>query len=143
MKMIIFTKLFLVLTALFSSSSFSQTIHYELTQISATEYEYHYIVINDSLLPISEFVIYFDETLYDNLSEISQPADWDSIIIPPSSMLGDVGEYDAYVSGPELAVGESVSGFVVRFEWLGLDEPSVQPFEILDATTFASIYSGL
>lgn len=87
-------------------------------------------------------MVYFDETLYDNLSETDRPTGWSSLIVPPSAVLGDDGEYDAYVSGPELAVGESVSGFVVRFEWLGLDEPSIQPFEILDATTFASIYSG-
>ncbi|WP_218110674.1 hypothetical protein, partial [Ostreibacterium oceani] len=82
-----------------------------------------------------------DETLYDNLSETSRPAGWDSLIVPPDLLVGS-GEYDAFVTGPELAVGDSVGEFVIRFEWLGMGEPGVQPFSIIDPVTFVSVFDG-
>ncbi|MPV86962.1 hypothetical protein, partial [Ostreibacterium oceani] len=89
----------------FSSLGFAQTITYTVSQVSPTEYEYRYTLTNDSTAPISEFIIFFDETLYDNLSETSRPAGWDSLIVPPDLLVGS-GEYDAFVTGPELAVGD-------------------------------------
>ena len=77
------------------------------------------------------FTIYFDETLYANLSNPTASADWDVItwnpIVPPPSP----GGYDALA----LVDGASLSPFSIDFTWLGHGTPGSQPFDIYYSTT--------
>ena len=41
-----------------------------------------------------------------------------------------------------IAPGKSISRFSVNFEWLGVDMPGSQYYEIIDPLTFAAIESG-
>jgi hypothetical protein len=108
--------------ALLYGTSFANAviIESELTNLGGSSYQYEFNVINDNLATgIEEFSIYFDYTQYENLSVVASPADWDSIVIQPSLSLPDDGFFDSLFLSAPLALGASLDGFSVAFDWLG------------------------
>jgi hypothetical protein len=139
-----------VLLGFFFTSTISATpitkIQYQATDIGSGRWQYSYEVTNISLTPaIEEFTIWFNYGLYDNLSiETPDPpaGDWDEIVIQPEPVLEDDGYYDALALGLGIGIGNSVSGFAVSFDWLGVGEPGSQLYEIIDPATFDTLDSG-
>jgi len=126
-----------------SSVAQATIISYSSTNISGNTWENTYSVSNDTLASdIEEFSIYFDLGLYDSLSLVTAPADWDPIVFDPDPLLPDDGLYDvlALVSG--IASGDMLSGFSIQFDFLGAGAPGAQFFEVLDPFTFAVLDSG-
>jgi len=93
--------------------------------------------------PVSQFTIYFAESLFSGLAVTGSPGTWDSIVIQPDSALPADGFFDALVidGSNALGSGDSVSGFAMTFAYLGLGTPGSLPFEFLDAN-FSVIASG-
>ena len=122
----------------------------EITPVSGdtpARWQYAYGVKNiDLSVPIEEFTIWFDFDSYDNLSiETPDPpaSDWDEIVVQPEPVLSDNGYYDVLaVMGIGINLGETVSGFSVSFDWLGIGEPGSQLYEIIDPDTFETLDSG-
>jgi hypothetical protein len=88
------------------------------------------------------FDIYFDSTLYQNLTDASAPnADWDVFLVQPNPANippFDRGMFDAFALN-----NPSLSGtFSVSFVFLGLGTPGSQPFLIFDAD-FNPVETGL
>lgn len=122
------------------------TISYDLQSIGGNRYVYSYTLTNDTLIvPLDEFTVYFDYTLYGNLAVGSNtPSGWDPQIVQPDNIFGQEmnGFYDAY-SLAGLMLGGTASGFTVSFDWLGATAgPSTQPFDIIDPADFSTIYTG-
>ena len=123
-------------------------IRYELADLGSDRWQYTYGVINHTLAAgIEEFTIWFDYGMYDDLVvTTSDPlsGDWDEIVWQVEPVLKDAGGYDALENASNLAIGigETVSGFAVRFDWLGEEAPGSQFYEIIDPTTFDTIDSG-
>ncbi|HOW77582.1 MAG TPA: PEP-CTERM sorting domain-containing protein [Candidatus Competibacteraceae bacterium] len=119
-------------------------IDYDLKSLGGnSSYQYDYTVTNDESLgtgvALEWFAILFDPALYDepSLSIITPdpPAsEWDELIL--GSGLGVPAAYDVFALAGGIAVGASVSGFAVQFDWLGTGMPGAQPFEIYDPDTF-------
>ncbi len=108
----------------------------ELVSLSGNTYQYNFNIINDDLSAgIEWFSIYFDYTLYENLSWVSSPADWDTIIFQPDPLLPDDGIFDSLALATPIALGDSLSGFSMSFDWLGATAPpaSGNPFEIYNS----------
>ena len=121
-------------------------IDYAVRSVGGDRYEYEYTVSNDHLGEgIQEFTIYFALGLYDNLLVEHTPAGWDPLVIDPDPALADDGFYDAAVVDPAgaIALGGTVTGFGVSFDWLGSGVPGAQPFDVVDAVTFATLFSGV
>lgn len=121
------------------------TVSYDLVSVGGKTYEYIYTVTNNSMVvPVQEFTIWFPEQLYQAL-EIMTPIplsnNWDEIILEQSGFGLPLG-YDALAIDNGVEFGESVSGFKVRFNWLGEGLPESQLFEIIDPDTFGVIDSG-
>jgi len=139
-----------VLLVLFFTSAVSALpmtkIQYEATDLGSGRWQYSYEVTNLSLTPaIEEFTIWFDYGLYGNLSiETPNPpaSDWDELVIEAEPVLADDGYYDALALGLGIGIGNSVSGFAVSFDWLGVGEPGSQLYEIIDPATFDTLDSG-
>ena len=94
---------------------------------------------------IEEFTIWFDYGLYDNLAiETPDPPgwDWDEIVVQPEPIIEDDGYYDALALGIGIEQGQTVGVFAVSFDWLGMDEPGPQFYEIIDPLSFETIDSG-
>ena len=94
---------------------------------------------------IEEFTIWFDCGLYDNLTLATHPLlviDWDEIAINPEPVINDDGFYDALALSLPINAGETVSGFSVSFDWLGIEQPGSQYYEIIDPITFGTIEPG-
>lgn len=146
MKKIIFSGF--VLLVFFASAGFGDPltqVGYEVADLGSGRWEYSYDVMNIGLAEgIEEFTIYFDYGLYDNLlvSTPATPAGWDQIVWQVEPILKDPGGYDALATNLNIAVGTSLSGFSVSFDWLGIGAPSSQYYEIIDPVTFGTIESG-
>lgn len=135
-----------VILLLFSSPLVFAGITYTSTDIGSDRWKYTYGITNDSLsVPIEEFTIWFDYSLYDNLAieTVNPPADnWDEIIWQPDTLWSIDGGYDALTLGSSIGIGETVSGFTVSFDWLGTGEPGSQLYEIINPSNWQTIESA-
>lgn len=123
-------------------------ITYEAADLGAGRWEYTYDVTNHALtIKIEEFTIWFDFGSYEGLTVTTPnpPAgDWDELVIQPEPLFSDDGFYDALVWNEANAIdpGETVEGFSVSFDWLGIGDPGPQSFEIIDPDTFETVHTG-
>ena len=134
---------FLFVTSVFGSTS--TQIWYGAIDLGAGQWEYTYDIANIGFAQgIEEFTIYFDYGSYDNLSVSTPatPADWDQIVWQVEPVLEDAGGYDALATNLSIDIGESLTGFSVTFDWLGIGQPGSQYYEIIDPVTFGMIESG-
>lgn len=126
--------------------AFSTQINYSVLDLGSGRWQYDYEISNISLEEdIEEFTIWFDYGLYSSLSVSTQlplSNDWDEIVWQPEPVIGDSGGYDALALGLGIGQGESISGFSVTFDWLGIGAPGSQYYEIIDPVTFGTIESG-
>lgn len=127
----------------YATCSHAVIIEYDLTSLGSASYQYDYRVINDDIsVGLEEFTIYFDAFDTANLAIIGSPAGWDSISIQPDPLLPDDGFFDALFLSSPLALGDSINGFSVIFDWIGGGAgPGSQLFEIYDAS-FNVVTSG-
>jgi hypothetical protein len=109
--------------------------------LGANQYQYVYTITNNDLASgVDEFVVYFDKMFYQNLQVEQSPLDWDSIVLQPDAFLD--GAFDSLALSQSLALGDSLGGFVVSFDWLGQGAPGVQNFEVIDPFTFEVVQQG-
>lgn len=124
-------------------------ITYNLDVIQDNSYRYEYTLTNDGSLGndfvIDSFAILFDPDLYNETSltiETSEPlaSDWDELIL--ASGVGIPAAYDVFAPAGGIAVGTSISGFAVQFDWLGAGMPGAQDFEVYNPDTFGLVSTG-
>ncbi|WDE07247.1 hypothetical protein SG34_010355 [Thalassomonas viridans] len=126
-----------------SLSTHATLITSDLVQLDANTWQSTYKVTNDTLpFDIEEFSIYFDFSLFENLVATGAPPDWDPLVIQPDIGLPDDGFYDALALAAGVIPGGMLSGFMIEFDYLGLDLPPAMPFDILDPFTFDILDSG-
>lgn len=117
-------------------------ITYGLESLGSDQWRYDYAVTNDSLVGgLSWFTVYFDAGLYDQLcggsfdtpcgiAPTAAPG-WDPIVIHADPLLPDPGFFDVSTSGPGIALGETLGGFSLSFQWQGAGTPGSQPFDFI------------
>jgi len=137
---------FFFATAGFSVPITETQVWFDVGDLGSGRWQYSYEVTHISLpKPIEEFTIWFDFGLYENLS-IQTPdppaGDWDEIVVQPEPVLADDGFYDALTLDTGVGIGQTVSGFAVSFNWLGIGQPGPQFYEIIDPTTFETLNFG-
>jgi hypothetical protein len=135
--------LLLCLTVGGAQPAYATQIVYDATNLGGNTWEYVYTVHNDTLASaIDELTIFFDLLLYENLAVAAAPAGWDAIAVQPDPGLPDAGFYDALALGGGIGAGEILTGFSVRFDFLGAGAPAGQAFAIVDPVSFAVVESG-
>ena len=107
------------------------TVQYTAVNLADTipgvdRWEYRYALGGFPALPNDGFTMYFDPTLYADLSNPSAPAGWDPIVWQPYLPLPTPGGFDALL----LHAGAATAPFSVDFTWLGAGTPGSQPFDI-------------
>lgn len=128
--------------AIFRSAT-AATIFYEAQSLGGDSWQYTYSVTNDSLgVPLEEFTIYFDRTVYSNLAVTAIPSGWNGIVIQPDLELPADGFFDALADGSGIAPGATVSEFSVSFDFIRPGEPAEQSFDVVDPDTFEVLESG-
>ncbi|MGA7239026.1 MAG: PEP-CTERM sorting domain-containing protein [Bryobacteraceae bacterium] len=124
-------------------------IGYNLTALGGAEYQYDYSVFNDGSLgpnvPIQLFDILFNPALYQagSLSVVTSPllnSEWSQEVL--ASVGVAPADYDVFALNGGIPVGNTVSGFAVRFEWIGQGLPGAQPFQISDPNSFNVLQTG-
>jgi len=122
-------------------------ISYSLQGLGGNEYRYDYSVLNDGSTggAVGLFDILFDPALYDEASltissDPSLSAAWDQQVL--ASAPGVPAAFDVLATQGGIAVGDSLSGFSMTFNWLGTGQPGAQGFEIYDPESFALLQTG-
>jgi hypothetical protein len=138
----------LILTALLIGmlpiSAWAAVISSTAFHLSGNQWTYEYTVSASAAGPtIDEFTIFFDPTLFQNLSVAASPPGWDSLVVQPDPALPSDGFFDSLALVAGLAPGSSLGGFRVTFDFLGAGAPPAQRFDIVDPATFASLDSGM
>lgn len=139
----IFTTILSVLLVSVASAK-ATTITYSLTPLGGDDYSVEFSITNDTLgIPIEEFTIYFPLGGYENIAIDASPTDWDGLAIEPDAGIPDDGFADWLALGDPIGVGETLSGFVALFTFIGSGEPGGFLFDIVDAVTFEALDSGV
>jgi hypothetical protein len=122
------------------AASISATFH----QLTGSQWIGDFVVTGDgSPSVINDFTIYFPDASFAALSlGAASPAGWDSLIVQPDTTLHSPGFLDSLALGSGIGTGASVSGFEVKFNFLGAGSPLPLRFDINDAN-FHAVYSGL
>jgi hypothetical protein len=128
-----------------SMSANAVTVESTLLSLGGNSYQFNYTITNDDIVSgFDEFSIYFDNTSYDNLAVVASHADWDSAIIPAELFLplNHPDVFDSIALVQPLGLGETISGFSVSFDWIGVGLPGVQNFDVIDAGSYTILQSG-
>lgn len=132
----------LLLLLTLSKGAFATTVEYQVANLGGDAWQYMYKITNDdSSLEVTELTTYFDVENYSDLTVLSSPANWDSIVIAADNSLPADGFFDSLALGTGIPLGKSLSGFVVGFTYLGAGTPGDQIFELRDAS-FSLLSSG-
>lgn len=128
-------QIFLAVVLLLSGIAHGALLDYGVTQVGGATWRFNYVVNNLGLSgDIGEITTYFDSALYSNLTVVSIPLDWDSIVVPADLGIPADGFFDALALGNGILNGQSQGGFSVQFDFLGTGRPGSQPFELRDAS---------
>lgn len=124
-------------------------ISYTLTNLGSGNWEYSYTITNTTFASgLYVFDIYFpsvssaDYSNYSNITEVANPdsTNWLTTVYAPSAPnLG--GIYDAFALTTPIALGQSLSGFAVKFTYSGTATLGAQYFEFYD-TSYNLLESG-
>ncbi len=126
---------FVCFVALSLQPAFATIITASNTNISGNVWESRYTITNNLSTAITWFTIYFKSDQYTNLLYIPTSefgSDWDIFAVNP--FFTDDGFVDAFSVGTGIAVGNTMTNFVVRYNYLGNNQPSLQKFEVYDPT---------
>jgi len=135
-------------TVLSLSLSLAQaaSLGYTATALGGNQWRYDYTLDNSTTAPsFHGLTLYFDDTLYDLLTDARVSAGWDLVLVQPDVALPAAGLFDALrLDGP---VGDSavVTGLSVSVRYLGIGTPGAQLFELydgLEAPDFTVVQSG-
>ena len=134
-------KIILLFTLLLSSMNASALmINSDVTKLNDQQYQADYQFHNDSQTAIEGLTLYFQYGLFDNLSLLTSPIDWDVFIAPAQDIFGvqEDGFVDALALSMPLQAGETLTGLSVVFDWLGSADlvSTTQRFETYDASSF-------
>jgi outer membrane autotransporter protein len=135
--------LVLLASATVSHSVLATSLDYEASNVGGNTWQYTYTVNNNSLpVAIENFTVNFDQTLYSNLTPVSNPAGWNITSIQPDPLLPNDGVYDALATNGGIAQGQKTTGFILRFNYLGANTPGAQGFQVFDVINFSQLDSG-
>lgn len=135
-----------IMCTMFCHQAIATIVSFDLTDLGNGSFEYIYTIENDTLsIPIEQITVWFDEQLYVNLQVTTQVPlanDWSEITLP-STGFGIPFGYDALALAGGIALGQSVEGFSVSFDWLGTGLPGSQQFEIINPVDSQMITTGI
>ncbi|MDX1391714.1 MAG: hypothetical protein R3241_05005 [Rheinheimera sp.] len=133
----------ILLVSCYSKPLSAALITTDIFYVSDDIWEYHYTIENDTALTIEQFALYFPSDTYQNLLDISTQPDWDILLVQPGALFPeDDGIFDALALVQGIAPGEILSGFAVRFSFIGDGDFGAQLFEVYDPISFETIDSG-
>ena len=140
-------KLILFLTLLISSMNANALlINTSVTKLDNQQYQADYQIYNNTQTAVDGLIVYFQFGLFDNLTLLHSPADWDVFVAPAQDIFGlqEDGFADAIALSTPLQVGETLNGLSLVFDWAGKSDfiITTQRFETYDANSFDIISEG-
>jgi hypothetical protein len=138
MKKCILMAILLVLFSIPSANAIS--INYKANDLGSELWQFDYYVSDFDFDADYGFQVFYEYGLYESITPVSSPSDWDVLAYDPDSIFGAPvnGAYDALALVDGASLSES---FSVQFRWLGAGDPNGQYFEVYDPT-FAYVDSG-
>lgn len=138
------------LSAIAAALALSATVHaasvtHYFANVGGNTWDVSFTVTAGSGQTVDAFSVYFDYGKATNLSILSAPNWWDTIVVQPDDALAAPGFLDSLQVDPTLGLGVGVNlkGFRVQFDWLGAGAPGPFEFSINDPVTFAALETGM
>lgn len=117
--------------AAWAAQAAAVTVQY--TSLGGDQWQASFTVSNDGASAIEGVTIYFDYTLYADLTSGTAASGWDLWVAQSDAGLSSDGIYDILAdAGSELAIGDTLTGLSVQFTWLGSGTPSALTYEIYE-----------
>lgn len=130
----------LLLALLVPMTGFAGAIFYDITNLSGNDWRYEYRLSGFQFQAGEGFTIFFDESLFEDLRNVSVPGDWDPLLSQPDSFFQVAGFLDALATVNQ----PSNQTFGIDFTYLGAGTPGAQPFEAYSTNPdFVVFDSGL
>lgn len=139
---IILVLAFAIMTTGICFATVTTEVYVESTPISGNTWLLDYTVSNISLGTLEELTVEFDFDSFDNLIDVSGPeAACDIEVWPAISQTYDGWAFDVLFDTP-LANGDSFTAISMQVDYLGIGNPIMQYYEVIDPVTFATIVDG-
>lgn len=142
------TSLALTCALCIASHANATIVVYDVTNVSGNTWIYNYTIHNNNSGggPISAFDVVFASNLFSNLELVALPTGWIGGTAnpepPPIDEEGFLIGWTLPFLGFGVDLGETLSGFSVRFDFLGTGIPGAQFFEILNPFSLRVIEIG-
>lgn len=140
--MMLAARIFVVLSCLFGWQVVHATIiEVEITELGGGAYQSDYTVINNNAFAIEQITWNFEFDLYASLRNEQAPTNWDPFVIDTDGSLDPAlgaGLFDVCAAADffcfplvdPIAAGDTLGGFSIVFDWLGIGDPTSQSFDI-------------
>ncbi len=128
--------------ALAATTSQATVINSTYTRTGASSWLASFTVVNDGT-PATFAGFTIDLPNATNLVLVASPSTWDSIVAQPDAALSDPGFFDSFAISASnwLAIGQSLGGFKVSFDYLAGTQPGALPFLVYNAA-FTPLFGG-
>ena len=135
----------LYLFILLATSAKATLIEFTATNVGANTYELVYDITNDDVaVGLEEISVFYDWSVFTNISVTTSFIDWDIIAIQGDSFFGDDGFVDALTFGSAINLGDTFTNFMtVTLDCFACDFTAGQYFEVLNPNTFSVLSSGM
>ena len=118
-------------------------IVYTATDLNGGSWRYDYTITNDFSAAIDGFTLFFDPTLFENLSGESGPSGWDLLVSQPDSNNSADGLFDGFALNGALGIGAGAGPFSIAFKFLGAGSPGSQRYEFYRCTDLERTCDGV
>jgi len=128
-----------------TATSHAAVLVASFSQLTGNQWQTDLVLVNDGTPEqITGFTVYFDQSLFSDLSVANSPVNWDSLVVQPDLALASPGFFDSLVIDPvsALSLGQQQAGFSMLVRYDGPGSPSMLPFEIVDSQ-FNVLFSGM
>ena len=119
------------------------SVEYSLTDLGGNSWRYDFALVNSPAAPsFDEFTVFFASGAYSAIALVSSALEWDPLVIQPDTGIPADGYFDGLRLAGSMPDGSTATGFSVTFTYLPGMRPGEQHFDLIDSSSFNTVYSG-
>lgn len=123
-------------------SAFATAVSFTSMNLGGNSWQLDFEIKNRENFVFDEITIFFDRSLYGDLSILAAPQGWDSLAVQPDESLSSDGFVDLLSLNTGISPGGNLLGISVRTNYFVAGAPTAQVFQIINPVTFDVIYEG-
>ena len=126
-----------------ASAAQAASVEYTLTDLGGNTWRYDFVLVNSPAAPsFDEFTVFFPGDKYSSIALMSSAAGWDPLVIQPDPGIPADGYFDGLRIAGAMPGGSVATGFALTFSYVAGMRPGRQRFDLIDSSSFTTVYSG-